>query len=72
MQERVGDIEDRLREVESRVDKHEAICAERYKAIVEGADRLAGELRSTNGLIRTVGIMLVAGMAGVIISQVMP
>jgi hypothetical protein len=65
VQERVGDLEDRLREVESRVSKHEAVCEERYKQIF-------AELRSMTSLIRTVGLMLLTGMAGVIISQVMP
>ena len=65
MQERVGDFEDRLREVESRVNKHEAVCEERYKQIF-------AELRNMTSLIRTVGLMLLTGMAGVIISQVMP
>jgi hypothetical protein len=65
VQERVGDIEDRLREVESRVNKHEAVCEERYKQIF-------AELRNMTSLIRTVGLMLLTGMAGVIISQVMP
>jgi hypothetical protein len=65
VQERVGDFEDRLREVESRVNKHEAVCEERYKQIF-------AELRNMTSLIRTVGLMLLTGMAGVIISQVMP
>ena len=66
------DIESRLRDVESRVETHEAICAERYRQIVDGASKLSEELKATNALIRTVGLLLMAGMAGVIISQVMP
>ncbi len=64
MQERVGDIEDRLREVESRVNKHEAVCEERYKQIF-------AELRSMNSLIRTVGLMLVTSMGGLIVTLVL-
>lgn len=66
------DIESRLRDVESRVETHEAICAERYRQIVDGASKLSEELKATNALIRTVGLLLMAGMAGVIISQVLP
>ena len=72
MGERSGNIEERLRDVEGRVDTHEAICAERYKQIVDGSKALAEEVKSTNALIRIIGLMLVGGMAGVIISQVMP
>ncbi len=72
MQEKATDIESRLRDVEGRIETHEAICAERYRQIIDGASRLADELKSTNALIRTVGLLLVAGMAGVIMSQLMP
>lgn len=72
MQERADEIEARLRDVETKMTTHEAICSERYRQIIEGASRLADELKGTNALIRTVGLLLVAGMAGVIISQVMP
>jgi hypothetical protein len=65
MQEQVSEMEGRLRAIEGRVDTHEAVCSERYKQIFN-------QLKSTDSLIRTVGVMLVAGMAGVIISQVMP
>jgi hypothetical protein len=59
------DWEGRLRDVESRVDTHEAVCSERYKQIFN-------QLKSTDSLIRTIGVLLVGGMAGVIISQVLP
>lgn len=72
MQDRVDEIEVRLRDVETKMSTHEAICSERYNRILEGASHLADELKSTNALIRTVGLLLLAGMAGVIISQVMP
>lgn len=72
MQERVDDMESRLRDVEAKVTTHEAICAERYRQIIESAARMAEEMRGTNSLIRTVGLLLLAGMAGVIISQVLP
>ena len=59
------DLEARLRDVESRVDTHEAVCSERYKQIFN-------QLKDTDSLIRTIGVLLVCGMAGVIVSQVMP
>lgn len=65
MQERVNEMETRLRDVERRVETHEAVCSERYKQIFD-------QLKSTDSLIRTIGVLLVTGMAGVIISQVMP
>ena len=58
------DWEGRLRDVESRVDTHEAVCSERYKQIFN-------QLKSTDSLIRTIGVLLVAGMAGVIVSQML-
>jgi hypothetical protein len=59
------DLEARLRDAESRIDTHEAVCSERYKQIFN-------QLKSTDSLIRTIGVMLVAGMAGVIVSQLLP
>lgn len=58
------DWEGRLRDVESRVDTHEAVCSERYKQIFN-------QLRSTDSLIRTIGVLLVTGMAGVIVTQML-
>ena len=59
------DLEARLRDAESRIDTHEAVCSERYRQIFN-------QLKSTDSLIRTIGVMLVAGMAGVIVSQLLP
>lgn len=58
------DWEGRLRDVESRVETHEAVCSERYKQIFN-------QLRSTDSLIRTIGVLLVTGMAGVIVTQML-
>ena len=64
------ELECRIRDVESKVSTHEAVCAERYQRLVEGAKTTHDEVISTNGLIRVVGLGLLAGMAGVLISQV--
>jgi len=64
------ELECRMRDVESKVNTHEAVCAERYQRIVDGAKSMHDELASTNQLIRVVALMLLAGMAGVLISQV--
>jgi hypothetical protein len=60
----------RLRDVEHKVNTHEAVCAERYQQIVDGSKHLRDEVTSTNQLIRVVGLMLVAGMASVLASLV--
>ena len=70
MPDPLAEFDYRLRDVESKVTTHEAVCAERYQQIVDGAKNMRDELASTNQLIRVVGLMLVAGMASVLISLV--
>ena len=65
----IHDIESRLRDVDGRLDTHEQVCAQRYQQIVDEAKRTRHELLDTNRLIRTVGLLLITGMAGVLISQ---
>ncbi len=70
MSDLLVEFDHRLRDVEHKVNTHEAVCAERYQRIVDGAKTMHDELASTNQLIRVVALMLLAGMAGVLISQV--
>jgi hypothetical protein len=70
MPDPLAEFDCRLRDVESKVTTHEAVCAERYQQIVDGAKNMRDELASTNQLIRVVALMLLAGMAGVLISLV--
>ena len=70
MPDPLAEFDYRLRDVESKVTTHEAVCAERYQQIVDGAKNMRDELASTNQLIRVVALMLLTGMAGVLISLV--
>ena len=48
MSDPLAEFDYRLRDVESKVTTHEAVCAERYQQIVDGAKHLRAELASTN------------------------
>lgn len=64
-------LENKIRDVESRVDAHEQICAHRYEQIVEEGRRTRAEIHEINRLIRALGLMLIAGLASVLASQVL-
>jgi len=52
-------IDERVSEVESRVDTHEAVCAERYSGINARLKRLEGILIGTAGAIILLLLSLV-------------
>lgn len=52
-------IEDRVSEVEGRVDTHEAVCAERYNGINARLKRLEGILIASGGAIILLLLSLV-------------
>lgn len=58
-----AELFDRLRKVEMQVGTHEAVCAERYKSIVEQHTSIRADQAKTNGLLITIGIALLGGMA---------
>lgn len=59
-------LNDRLRVVEMQITTHEAVCAERYAAILHTAETMRQNLSATNKLITKVGLAVLAGMAGVL------
>ena len=61
---------DRLRKVEMAQNTHEAVCAERYKAIVEQHASIKVDQAKTNSLLITLGMALLGGMAWLLAHQV--
>ena len=62
-------IESRLRDVDGRLETHEQICSQRYQQIVDEGKRMRHELLDISKLIRNVGLLLMAGMASILVSQ---
>lgn len=64
------EIFERLRKVEMAQGTHEAVCAERYKAIVEQHSSIKTDQAKTNSLLVTIGMALLGGMAMLLAHQV--
>lgn len=58
--------ENRLREVETKLAAHEAVCAERYEGIRRDFAVFTTEMRDFKSLINKVSLLLVCGMAGIL------
>lgn len=65
-----AEVFDRLRKVEMQIGTHEAVCAERYKAIVDQHYSIKADQSKTNSLLVSIGIALLGGMAVLLARQV--
>jgi hypothetical protein len=61
---------DRLRRVEMQIGTHEAVCAERYKGILEAGEDTKRAIASMNKLAIKVGLLLIVGMASILVKLV--
>jgi len=61
---------DRLRKVEMQIGTHEAVCAERYNGILKSGVETKEALDKMNGLAVKVGLLLIAGMSGILVKLV--
>lgn len=59
----MDDNEMRLRAVEQTISTHEAVCAERYKGIIDTHADIRSDLKSTKALLIKIGLALLGGMA---------
>lgn len=59
--------EDRLRKVEIDQMTHEAVCAERYRGIIETTSAIKEDFKSMSGTLLKIGYMLLLGMGGIIV-----
>ena len=59
---------DRYWEAISRIASHEAMCEERSKTIFNRLDRIDNSLDAMNKRMFTVGLTLLTGMGGIIIT----
>jgi hypothetical protein len=64
------EIFERLRKVEMAQGTHEAVCAERYRAIVDQHSSIKADQAKTNNLLVTIGMALLGGMAFLLAHQV--
>jgi len=62
---------DRYWEAINRIASHEAMCEERSKTIFNRLDRIDGSLEVINKRMFTLGVMLLGGMAGLIVTLLM-
>ena len=62
---------DRYWEAINRIASHEAMCEERSKTIFNRLDRIDGSLETMNKRMFTLGVMLLGGMAGLIVTLLM-
>lgn len=62
------DINDRIFEAISRIERHEAMCEERSKTIFNRLDRIEEGLQSLNKTLLTGAGILICGMAGLVVS----
>ena len=61
---------DRLSEVEQKVNTHEAVCAERYKGIVDQHAAIKSDVSDLRSILLKIGYGLLAGMALILAHQV--
>lgn len=66
-----SDSIDRYWEAINRIASHEAMCEERSKTIFNRLDRIDGSLETMNKRLFTLGLMLLGGMAGLIVTLLM-
>ena len=66
-----SDSVDRYREAINRIASHEAMCEERSKTIFNRLDRIDESLETMNKRMFTLGVMLLGGMAGLIVTLLM-
>ncbi len=52
----------------AKIQAHEAMCEERSKTIFNRLDRIDGSLDTLNKRFFTVGVLLISGMAGLIVT----
>ena len=62
------DIDERIFDLTSRLDRHEARCEERDKTMFSRLDNLDKQFRDLHSLLTKFGIIVITGMAGLIIS----
>lgn len=62
----ISEIYDRLRHVETKQQTHEAVCAERYTGIMQITGDLKQDFKAFNSRLLSIGILLLAGMAGIL------
>ena len=62
--------ENRLREVETKLAAHEAVCAERYEGIRRDFAVFTNEMRDFKSLVNKVSLLLIAGMASILVKLV--
>lgn len=63
-----ADYDDRLREVEQQINTHEAVCAERYKGILDSASSMKKDVSNLNRLLVKVALTLLGAM-GLILAK---
>jgi hypothetical protein len=61
---------DRLRKVEMQIGTHEAVCAERYKGILESGEDTKLAIANLNKLATKVALLLIIGMASILVKIV--
>jgi hypothetical protein len=62
--------ENRLREVETKLAAHEAVCAERYEGIRRDFQKFHDDMQDFKSLLSKVGLAMIAGMAGILVKLV--
>jgi hypothetical protein len=62
--------EERLREVETKLAAHEAVCAERYEGIRRDFAVFTTEMRDFKNIINKVSLGILAGMAGILVKLI--
>lgn len=66
-----SDSVDRYWEAINRIASHEAMCEERSKTIFNRLDRIDDSLDAMNKRMFNLGLMLLGGMAGLIVTLLM-
>jgi hypothetical protein len=61
---------DRLRKVEQQIGTHEAVCAERYKGLLDSSADMRSDISNVNRLLIKMGLMVLAGMATILMTIV--
>jgi hypothetical protein len=64
-----NELFDRLRKAEMQISTHEAVCVQRYEAILATHSDIKREIGSINKLIRTIGYGIMGGMALILVHQ---
>jgi len=70
MSDATAEVFQRLRTVESQINTHEAVCAERYAGILKSTAEMKSDVQAVTKLLVKIGLTLLGGMGAILVKLV--